>query len=75
MNRQYYRYGLRPVYKEEKKAGIPRYYAYEWATGEFKEDMSYLLKISNDLSGDAEEISKEEFDLYVKKLKEEKGLK
>jgi len=37
--------------------------------------MTYSSKIFHDLSGDAVELTKEEFDAYVKKLKEEKGLK
>lgn len=71
---QYFTYGDRPVYKEEKVLGIPRYYAFQWETGEFKEDISYFRKITNDLSGDAEEVNESDFKKYVEKLKKEKGL-
>jgi hypothetical protein len=60
-SKEYYIYGLRPVYKEEEKR-IPGYFAFDWTTGEFKEDMSYFGKIYNELSGNGEEIGKEEFD-------------
>jgi hypothetical protein len=73
MNKQYFIYGVRPVYMEEKTKGIRRYYAFHWETGEFKEDMSYLRKITNDLSGDAIESTKAEFETYVLKLKKERG--
>ena len=75
MNKKYYIYGSRPVFMEEKKEGIRRYYAFQWENGEFKEDMSYFRKINNDLSGDSEEVTQEEFEDYVSKLKKDKGFK
>lgn len=71
---QYYKYGLRPVYSEEKPEGVIRFYAFQWDTGAFLEDMSYFLKIYHDVSNEREDLSKEEFEAYVKKLKEERGL-
>ena len=69
--KKYYKYGLRPVFTEEKSKGIIRVYAFQWDTGEFKEDMTYFSKISFDFSGDKEDLSELEFDDYVKKLKSE----
>lgn len=66
----YYKYGLRPIYEVEYPANLRRYYAYHWETGDFKEDETYRRKIFHDLSGDAEEVSHEEFVEYVKGLRE-----
>jgi hypothetical protein len=40
MKSRYFIYGKRPVYSEETVKGVRRYYAFQWDTGEFKEDMS-----------------------------------
>jgi hypothetical protein len=76
MSKKYYKYAIRPVYSEEKPIDVVRFYAYQWDSGEFKEDFSYSRKIFHDLSGEAEEVTKQEFDNYVeelrKKLKEKK---
>ena len=71
-NRKYFKYGLRPII-EEKEDKIRTYYAFQWETGEFKEDMTYFSKINHDLAGDREDLTKEEFDTYVKQLREERG--
>ena len=73
MEKQYYICGLRPVVEEIEKE-YKTYYAFQWDTGEFKEDMTYLRKISNDQSGETEKVSKEKFDDYVAKLKKERGI-
>ena len=73
MEKIYYKYGLRPIYSEEKTKGVVRFYAFQWETGEFKEDFSYRRKISHDLAGEKEDLTKEEFDTYVKQLREESG--
>lgn len=73
MRTYYYKYGLRPVY-EEKEEKYSTFYAFQWDTGEFKEDMTYLLKIYHDVSNDKEDLTKQEFDAYVLKLKKERGL-
>jgi len=68
MEIKYYKSGLRPVYREiEKDYSI--YYAFQWAKGEFKEDMTYNHQIRFDPDGDVEELSREQFDTYVKKLR------
>lgn len=68
MKNKYYIYGLKPIFMEENDE-IRTYFAFQWKTGEFVEDMRYYLKITHDLSGDAEEITKEEFDDYVAELR------
>ena len=73
MKINYYKYGLRPVY-EEKEENYSTFYAFQWDTGEFKEDMTYFLKIYHDVSNEREDLTKQEFEAYVKKLKEERGL-
>lgn len=71
--RKYFKYGSRPIYSEEKPKGIVRYYAFQWETGQFKEDFSYDRKINFDFSGDRQDLTKEEFDSYVKQKREERG--
>ncbi|MBX7226141.1 MAG: hypothetical protein K1X55_08920 [Chitinophagales bacterium] len=75
MKKKYYVYGERPIFSEEKPKGIVRYYAFQWNTGEFEEDIRYRLKLFHDTSGEGKEITKEEFDTYVKEIKDRKGLK
>lgn len=75
MDKKYYIYGERPIYSEENTNGVERFYAFQWDTGKFKEDMTYMWKLFHDLSGEGKEITKEEFDSYVKVIKERKGLK
>ena len=72
MNKKYYIYGKRPLI-EEINDQFDTIYAFQWDTGEFKEDMSYTSKIMYDPSGDSEIVSKEEFEEYVEKLRKEKG--
>jgi len=70
MEIKYYKSGLRPVYREiEKDYSI--FYAFQWDTGEFKEDMTYNHQIRMDPDGDVEELTKEEFDNYVEQLRKE----
>lgn len=73
METKYYISGLRPV-KGEIFADYEMYYAFQWETDDFKQDMRYNHQIHFDPSGDVEELSKEEFDKYVEKLKKERGL-
>jgi len=73
MEKVYYKYGLRPIYSEENPKNVIRFYAFQWETGEFEEDFSYRRKINHDLAGDREDLTKEEFDIYVKQLREDRG--
>lgn len=73
METKYYVVGLRPVIWEKRK-DYDTFLAFQWETGEFKQDMQYNEAIYFDASGDVEEYSKKEFDQYVKKLKKERGL-
>lgn len=70
--KEFYKYGTRPIYSEENPKGIIRYYAYQWETGEFKEDMTYMRKIRFNFSGDKEDLTEEEFDAYVEKIRKKK---
>ena len=70
----YYKYGTRTIYSEEEPEGVVRYYAFQWETGDFEEDFSYRRKINHDLSGEKEELTETDFNLYVEKLKEERNL-
>lgn len=71
--REYYIYGQRPIVME--KAGVERYFAFQWDSGEFAEDMTYLHKISFDFSGDAEKVTEEKFFEVVGQLRRDRGLK
>ena len=73
-NLKYYIYGLRPIIEEMKHEGFSVFYAFQADNGNFEEDITYKRKIRQDLSGDSEQLTKEEFDKYVEKLKHERGL-
>ena len=70
METKYYKSGLRPV-RREINPDYEAYFAFQWDTGKFKEDMTYMHQIYFDPSGDVEELTQEEFDAYVKQLREE----
>ncbi len=74
MKKRYYIFGERPII-EEKEEKYSTFYAFQWATGEFKEDMSYMGKLFHDEYSEGKEITKEEFDSYVKEIKDRKGIK
>ncbi|MEI6312326.1 MAG: hypothetical protein WCP57_08715 [Bacteroidota bacterium] len=73
MEKKYYKYGLRPI-REEIEKGKSTFYAFQWDTGVFKQDMTYYSKIRFDISGDREDLTEKAFNDYVKKIKKEKGL-
>lgn len=73
INKKFYISGLRPIIREIYK-DYEIYYSFQWGTGLFKQDMTYMEKIYYDPDGDVEEISESEFSTYVEKLKKEKGL-
>ncbi|GAB2829154.1 hypothetical protein [Ferruginibacter profundus] len=72
LEKKYYKYGLRPII-EEIEPEFSTFYAFQWETGDFKEDMTYASKIWYDPSVDREDLTEEEFNSYVSKLKKEKG--
>jgi hypothetical protein len=73
METKYYTVGDRPVIQEIHET-FDNFLAFQWKTGDFKQEMRYNHDINFDPSGDVEELSKEAFDNYVEKLKKEKGL-
>lgn len=73
MEKKFYKYGLRPII-EEIEPEFSTFYAFQWETGEFKEDMTYASKIWFDSSGDKEDLTEAEFNIYVEKMKQERGL-
>ncbi|MEL1246084.1 hypothetical protein AAEO56_17555 [Flavobacterium sp. DGU11] len=68
MEKRFYKYGLRPII-EEIEPEYSTFYAYQWDTGKFKENMSYFTKIRDDRSGDGEELTEQEFNAYVAELR------
>lgn len=50
-------------------------YVLDWKTGNFVLDLTYLEKIYFGRMDDVELLSEQEFNVYVEKLKKEKGLK
>lgn len=68
-DRKYYKCGLRPIIREIH-SDYEEYFSFQWETGEFKQDMTYLHQVYYDPAGDIEELTKSEFDVYVKELKE-----
>ena len=73
MEKKFYIYGVRPIF-EKVEENYSTFYAFQFDTGEFKEDMTYASKIWSDFSGDAKEFTEEEFNAYVRELKTERGL-
>ena len=61
--------GLRPVYSIPTMEGGLAIYAYQWESGEFALDMSYLTRLSGWPRDDDEEVSKEVFDAAVRELR------
>ena len=72
MEKKYYKSGFRPIIQEINK-DYDIFYAFQWETGNFKKDMTYNHQINYDPDGDVEELTKSEFDVYVKQLREERG--
>jgi len=73
MEKKFYKYGLRPIF-EEVEDRYSTFYAFQFDTGEFKEDMTYASKIWSDFSGDKEDLTEEEFNMYVEELRRERKL-
>jgi len=72
-NKIFYICGIRPVIVEVHKT-YRNYLAMNWETGVFEENFRYSHQINSDPEGDVEEISEKEFNIYVDKLKKERGL-
>lgn len=60
-------FGRRPVKFIPTSDGGMDVLAFDWKSGGFKRDLSYLSKVFKH-SPEAEEVNEEEFDLYVKEL-------
>ena len=60
-------FGRRPVKFISTPDGGMDILAFDWKSGEFKRDMSYLSKYFKH-SAENEEVNEEDFDLYVKEL-------
>jgi len=60
-------FGRRPVKFISTPDGGMDILAFDWKSGEFKRDMGYLSKFFKS-SPESEEVTEEEFDLYVKEL-------
>ncbi|MCG8329710.1 MAG: hypothetical protein MI974_18590 [Chitinophagales bacterium] len=67
--------GVRPVKAESSANGGLGIYAFNWETGKFDLNFHYLEHIYGLYKGDTEtkEISKEEFDKYVEKMRVNRG--
>jgi hypothetical protein len=63
--------GIRPVKALLENDGFS-IYVFNWSNGHFDLDLSYIEKIYFGTMDDVEELSKEEFDKYVLKLKKRK---
>lgn len=65
--------GRRPVKAIQTEAGGLDILAYNWETGAFERNMSYLSKIFMG-EGEIDYISEAEFLQYVEQLRQEQGL-
>jgi hypothetical protein len=61
--------GRRPVKAFETDDGGMDIHAYNWETGEFEREMTYLTTI---LYGDADHVSETEFSEYVEQLRQDR---
>jgi hypothetical protein len=72
---KYFIVGARPVFFEKNINGtVSNSFMLDWNTGKFVKDEEYWLKIIFGRIDEIEEVSKVEFDIYVNKLKRERGL-
>lgn len=69
-NEKYCIVGLRPVKALKNPDGGLGIYAYNWDTKDFDRHPEYLSVIYFGSQDDVEEVTKEEFDQYVKTLQE-----
>ncbi|MFX0018908.1 MAG: hypothetical protein ACFFAK_06200 [Promethearchaeota archaeon] len=60
-------FGRRPVKFISTPEGGMDILAFDWESGEFERDLSYLSKLFK-YSPECDEVTEEEFDMYVKKL-------
>lgn len=65
---EHYIVGERPVKVVETENGGLTCLAYNWKTGEFERDMSYMLKVRT-IEGEVDAISEEKFNLHVENLR------
>lgn len=71
MKKRYFIVGRRPVIAEEE-SGVNTVFSFNWKTGLFEKDSSYHSRVYVGIRMDeTEELAKEEFDTYVKQLREE----
>ena len=69
----YLLFGIRPVKSERDAEGNLLIYAYETESGKFEINMSYLKRMytrRDDEEDDITELNKEEFENYVKNLRQ-----
>ena len=65
--------GARPIKAVSTEDGGMTILVFDWDTGEFKRDLSYLTVAVWGDSDDVEYLSEEEFNSYVEKLRRERG--
>ncbi len=74
MKKRYFKVGLRPVYFEEIN-NEEFVFVFDVNNGSFKEDFSYYKRLFfGPFMDETEELSEQEFNTYVEKLKKERGL-
>ncbi|PTX63781.1 hypothetical protein C8N46_101387 [Kordia periserrulae] len=70
LKNKYCKVGDRPVKGIQSKEGFG-VYVFNWETGNFDLDLGYLEKIYFGSMDDVEELTKEEFEIYTKRLRAE----
>ncbi|MDF2833138.1 hypothetical protein [Chryseobacterium indoltheticum] len=74
MEKKYFKVGLRPVYYEEKD-NESFVFVFDWTNRLFKDDFSYYKNIfSGPHMDDTEEMTEQEFNDYLEKLKKVRGI-
>lgn len=65
--------GALPIKAVSTEDGGMAILVFDWDTGEFKRDLTYLMVVVWGDSDDVEYLSEEEFNAYVTKLRRERG--
>ena len=66
--------GARPVKAIETNDGGLAIYSFNWQTGNFELDMSYLNRLYGGQEDEFQELDENDFNAYVQKLKQERGI-
>ena len=71
---RYFIVGIRPVRLRALPDGGLSCESFDWSTGQFTLDNSYLAKVTTGYGDEVDEISEADFEAAVKRLRKERNL-